>query len=162
MASLNAQLLISPFEALKMSFSQEVKLEKKSILLSKAQAQAVQKMSKVKLKSKLYKTFKVSKDGIILGYGILVIQKVRSKNTAILSIITPDSKLKNIEIIAFNEPPEFIPTKKWLEVFKESALSDELKLGKKIANISGSTFSARSATDASRIALAIYELILKK
>lgn len=159
--SLNAQLLLSPFDALKMNFNEDITIEKKSILLSKKQAKAVQERAKVKLSTKIYKTFKVTQDNNLLGYGVLVIQKVRTKNNAVLSVIAPDGMLKGIEIIAFNEPPEYIPSKIWIDRFADMKLDDTLKLGKKIPNISGATFSARSATDASRIALAIYEVILK-
>ncbi len=161
-SSLNAQLLLSPFDALKMNFNDDIAIEKKSILLSKAQAQTVQKLAKVKLTTKIYKTFKVTQKDSVLGYGVLVIQKVRTKNSAVLSIITPEGTLKNIEIIAFNEPPEYIPSTIWVDRFKGVQLDESLKLGKAIPNISGATFSARSATDASRIALAIYEIVIKE
>ena len=160
-SSVNAQLLLSPYDALKMNFNDKIKIEKKSILLSKAQAEVVQKSAEVKLSTKIYKTFKVTQDEKLLGYGILVIQKVRTKNSAVLSIVTPDGTLKAIEIIAFNEPPEYIPSAIWTESFKEKKLDETLKLGKDIANISGATFSARSATDASRIALALYKIVIK-
>ncbi len=159
--SINAQLLLSPYDALKMNFNDTIMIEKKSILLSKAEAKAVQERAKVKLSTKIYKTFKVTQDEKFLGYGILVIQKVRTKNSAILSVIAPDGTLKGIEIVAFNEPPEYIPSKLWIDRFKDLKFDDTLKLGKQIPNISGATFSARSATDASRIALAIYEVVIK-
>ncbi len=162
LSSLHAQLILSPFEALKINFNENIFIQKKSILLSKAQAKEVQQRAKVKLNTKIYKTFKVSQDEKLLGYGILVIQKVRTKTSAILSIITPDGILKAIEIVAFNEPTEYIPSKTWTDTFKDMPLDDTLKLGKSIPNISGATFSARSATDASRIALAIYELVIAK
>jgi Na+-translocating ferredoxin:NAD+ oxidoreductase RnfG subunit len=162
LSSLNAQLLLSPFDALKINFNEDITIEKKSILLSKAQAKAVQEHAKVKLNTKIYKTFKVTQKNQLLGYGVLVIQKVRTKNSAVLSIITPEGRLKSIEIIAFNEPPEYIPSSIWVDRFKGVQLDDTLKLGKNIPNISGATFSARSATDASRIALAIYEVAIKE
>ena len=162
LSSLHAQLILSPFEALKMNFNENIVIQKKSILISKAQAKEVQQRAKVKLNTKIYKTFKVTQDDKLLGYGILVIQKVRTKTSAILSIITPDGILKAIEIVAFNEPTEYIPSKTWVNTFKDMPLDDTLKLGKKIPNITGATFSARSATDASRIALAVYELVIAK
>ena len=159
--SMHAQLLLSPYNALKMNFNDKITIEKKSILLSKAQAKSVQDRAKVKLTTKIYKTFKVTLDDKLLGYGVLVVQKVRTKNSAVLSIISPEGKLKAIEIIAFNEPPEYIPSSIWIDRFKDIELDDTLNLGKNIPNISGATFSARSATDASRIALALYETVIK-
>jgi len=160
--SLQAKLLISPFDAMMLNFGEDVSIHKKSILLSSKEAEAISKLSNIKLKTKLYKTFTASKEGKILGYGILALYKVRSKNTAVLSIISLDGSLKALEIVAFNEPIEYLPSKRWIEVIHDKHLSPSLAVGKDIPSISGATMSARAVVKASRIALAIYEVKFKK
>jgi hypothetical protein len=160
--TLQAKLLISPFDAMKLHFGEDSTIEKKSLLLTSDETKTITKLAKVKLKTKIYKTFRASKDGKLLGYGILVLHKVRSKDTAILSIITPDGSLKTIEIVAFNEPMEYLPSKSWIEVLKNQTLSDSLTLGKDIPSITAATMSARAATNAARIALSIYAVKFKK
>jgi len=160
--TLHAKLLISPFDAMKLHFGEDSKIEKKSLLLSSKEAKAITKLAKVKLETKIYKTFRAYKDDKLLGYGILVLHKVRSKDTAVLSIITPDGILKTIEIVAFNEPIEYLPSKSWIEVLNNQTLSDALTLGKDVPSISAATMSARAATNAARIALSIYEVKFKR
>jgi len=156
--SLQAKLLISPFDAMILNFGEDILIHKKSILLSSKEAKEITKLAGIKLKTKLYKTFVAKKDGIIIGYGILALYKVRSKNTAVLSIIALDGKLKTLEIIAFNEPMEYIPSKRWIQIFHDKHLSPSLALGKDIHSISGATMSARAVVKASRIALAVYKV----
>ena len=160
--TLQAKLLISPFDAMKLHFGEDSTIEKKSLLLSSKEAKAVTKLAKVKLETKLYKSFRAFNDDKLLGYGILVLHKVRSKETAVLSIITPDGRLKTIEIVAFNEPIEYLPSKSWIEVLNNQTLSDSLTLGKDVPSISAATMSARAATNAARIALSIYEVKFKR
>jgi hypothetical protein len=160
--TLQAKLLISPFDAMKLHFGEDSKIEKKSLLLNGKEAKAITKLAKVKLETKIYKTFRAYKDDKLLGYGILVLHKVRSKDTAVLSIITPDGRLKTIEIVAFNEPMEYLPSQSWIEVLNNQTLSDSLTLGKDIPSISAATMSARAATNAARIALSIYEVKFKR
>ena len=160
--SLQAKVLISPFDAMKLHFGEDSTIEKKSLLLTTKEAKAVTKRAKVKLKTKIYKTFRASKDKVLLGYGILVLHKVRSKDTAVLSIIAPDGSLKTIETIAFNEPIEYLPSKSWIEVLNNKSLNDPITLGKDIPSITAATMSARAATNAARIALSIYDVRFKK
>jgi len=159
---LSAKVLISPIDAMKQSFGNDAKIVKKNILLKTSQAQKIQKESKVKLTSKIFRTYRASKSGKTLGYGILINKKVRSKNGVILYIISKDSILKTIEIIAFNEPHEYIPSKKWVSQFKNIKTDKQLRVGREIPTITGATMSARSITDGSRLAFSIYNELMKK
>lgn len=159
-----AGLILSPLHAFKLNFGEDAIVTKKTILISRAQAKEVQKIAKLKLSTKLYKTYTVSKNGTVLAYGIIVLQRVRTKNDAVLLIITLDGILRNVEIIAFNEANEWLPSKRWVDNFRDHniVLNKDLKLGRNIPNVTGSTFSVRSVTDATRIGLAIYEVVMKK
>jgi electron transport complex protein RnfG len=160
--SLQAKLLLSPFDAMKANFGDDVEIVKKNILLSNNQAKALVEQAQTKIDTKIYRIFHAKKDGNILGYGILVLHKVRSNKTAILSIITPDGVLKCIEVIAFNEPMEYIPSANWIKVLENQTLSPRLNLGKDIPTVTGSTLSARAATKAARIALALFNVKYKQ
>jgi len=158
---LSAKILISPIEAMKNSYGSQSKVIKKNIMLSKNQAKNIQASAKVKLKSKIFRTFKAIKDKKTLGYGVLINRKVRSKNAVVLYIISKESTLKGIEIIAFNEPHEYIPSKKWISQFENITTDKKLNIGREIPTITGATMSARSITDGSRVAFAIYNELLK-
>lgn len=157
---LNASILISPMEAMAFTYGADTKIEKKNILLSKAQASVIQKEAKVKLSSKIFRVFKASKDEKIVGYGVLINKKVRSKNAVVIYFISKDV-LKGIEVIAFNEPMEYLPSKKWNSQFKDVPTTEMLRVSKEIPTITGATLSARSITDGSRVAFAFYNEMLK-
>jgi len=158
--SLNGAMIISPQEAMSYSYGKDAKVVKKNILLSKKQASIIQKEAKVKLKSKIFRIFKATKEDKLLGYGILVNKKVRSKNAVVLYFIS-DGVLRGIEIVAFNEPMEYLPSKNWNSQFEGVQTDKMLRVSKEIPTISGATLSARTITDGSRLAFALYNELLK-
>jgi len=157
---LSAKVLLSPIEAMKENYSQNATITKQNILLSKEKFQQIQSSAKVKLNTKIYRIYTAKQDEKILGYGILINKRVRSKNAVVLYLISK-GKLHGIEIIAFNEPHEYIPSKAWTKQFKEIATDTMLHLSRDIPTITGATLSARSVVDGSRIAFAIYNTLLK-
>ncbi|MDA3908740.1 MAG: FMN-binding protein [Sulfurimonas sp.] len=158
---LSAKILISPIDAMKQSYGVNVEVVKKNIMINNAQAKIIQDSARVNLSSKIFRTFKATKDGETLGYGILINKKVRSKNAVVLYLISNDSTLLGIEIIAFNEPTEYLPSKKWTSQFENITTDKQLNVGREIPTITGATLSARSITDSSRLAFAFYNEILK-
>lgn len=158
--SLYAFILITPQEAMKHHFGENVTIEKKNILLSKKEALQVQAESGTKLKSKIFRIFKATANNVTLGYGVLVSRKVRSKNIVVMNFIS-QSTLKSIEVIAFNEPQEYLPSSVWNKQFDNTHLTEQHKLSKNIAPITGATLSARGVINGSKIALALYKTVLK-
>ncbi len=158
---LSAKILISPLDAMKYTYGKSSEISKRNVLLSNKQAMTITKEAKVKLTSKIFRVFTAKQGNKILGYGILVNKKVRSKNAVVLYSISVDSMLKSIEIIAFNEPLEYIPSKEWKSQFKNISTNKMLRTSKEIPTITGATLSARSITDSSRVAFALYNELLK-
>ncbi len=159
---LNAQILISPIDAMRTVYGLDSEVSKTNILLSKAQASKIEQDAQVKLDTNIFRYYKATKADKILGYAILVNNKVRSKNAVVLYFITTDAVLKGIEIIAFNEPLEYIPSATWNSQFQDIPTTKMLRLSKEIPTITGATLSARSITDSSRVAFAFFNEILKE
>ena len=157
-----AKILITPQESMKNSFPDAISVVKKNILLTKEEAKSITKDAKVKIKSKIFRVFKALKGESILGYGVLINKRVRSKNAVILYMIESNGVLKSIEIVAFNEPLEYLPSSKWNAEFKGLDTALRPRLGKEIATITGATLSARSVTDGARLAFALYTKVLKE
>lgn len=160
-ANLSAKVLLSPVDAMRENYGKSATVSKKTILLLNEDFKKVQAEAKTKLLTKLYRIYIAKKDEKILGYGILINKKVRSKNSVVMYIISNDT-LKCIEIIAFNEPYEYIPNKTWQEQFKDIKTNKMLQLSHDIPVITGATLSAKSVTEGSRIAFAIYNKFLKE
>lgn len=159
--SLSAQVLISPHDAIKSTYPESTSIEKKNYILSKSNASTISKAAKTKLSSKIFKVYKALKGDNVIAYGILINKKVRSKNAVVMYLIDVNSTLNNIEIIAFNEPLEYIPSKTWKSQFQNIPTTQMLRVSKEIPTITGATLSARSITNSSRLAFAFYNEILK-
>jgi len=157
---IQAKVLLSPVDAMRENYSKDATISKQNILLSNTRFKKIQKLAKTKLNTKIYRIYSAKQGTKIVGYGILINKKVRSKNAVIMYLISKN-RLLGIEIIAFNEPQEYLPTKDWTSQFKDIKTDKMLYLSRDIPTITGATLSARSVTDASRIAFAIYHELLK-
>lgn len=154
-------MLISPIDAMNQSYGVKSKISEDNILLTNIQAKKIQDESNVKLETNIFKVFKAEQNGKIIGYGILINKKIRSKNGVVLYLISTDSVLKGMEVIAFNEPMEYVPSKKWMSQFENVKTQTQLNLSKDIPTITGATLSAKSFVDGSKIAFALYNEVLK-
>lgn len=160
--ALQAKLLVSPFDALHAVYGKEVKIEKKNVLLTLDKAEAVYKKAEMPTGSKIFRTFTVTKEGKTIAYAILVSRVVRTKDAAVLYMISPEGVIDAVEIIAFNEPPEYTPSKPYVDQFKGKTEQDTLRVGKDIPTVTGATMGARNVTDGARLALAVFDLLFKE
>ena len=112
-----------------------------------------------KMDSKLYRVYLAKKSDKTVGYGVLINKKVRTKTAIALYLISTEGKIKSIEIVAFNEAIEYLPTATWLNVFDQKSSANTLKLNQDIPTTTGATLSARAITDGARAALALLEVV---
>jgi hypothetical protein len=161
-AAASANLLIPPTQAMRHAFGAQCSVTKKNLLLTGDQADAAVKMAQVKLGTKIYRTYTAKRKGKVVGYGVLITRKVRQKNAAVLYMIAPGGVINSIEIIAFNEPPEYLPQSAYLKQFEGKKQSSGMRVGKEVPTISGATLSARNITDGARLALAVFHVAIRK
>ena len=147
--------------AVKGSFPNIDTIDAKKILLSVDQLQKVQKIAKTKVTNKVYRYYLFKRGGSIVGYGVLIARKVRTKKATVLYAFAPNGTLKFAEIMAFGEPPEYIPNDTWMGQFRQKPKTALLKMGSDVPTISGATLSARSITDGARVARAIFQQAIK-
>ena len=152
----SAELLITPDDALKAAFGQRCVVEKHVKLLGKVEASAVTARAGNSLNSKIIRYYTAAVDAKPVATGILLTRKVRTKSAIVLYVFTPDTRLHNAEIIAFQEPLEYIPAHEWMTQFADTNTSRPFRVGKDISVITGATLSARAIADGARIAGAIY------
>ncbi len=157
----NAKSKVSIEEVVKTSFKNVSEVEPKQLILSKAQFSKVRSRAKTAITTKVYRYYNIMGKSKKLGVGVLITRKVRSKKATVLYAFDNSGTLRFTEIMAFGEPPEYIPSKTWMSQLQNRGESVTLTVGKDIPTISGSTLSARSITEGARVARAIYEIVLK-
>lgn len=156
----NAQIFYSKTEALELAFGKAT-VENLSLFPDEAQTAKIQQLAKTKLESGLF-TFYVGKEnGKILGYAAIESETVRTKPETVMILLTPEGGLKSITVLAFHEPPEYMPPERWFESLANRAL-DDMDFSKGIDGVSGATLSTRSALNSTRKVMAIYQVMVKK
>lgn len=149
-------------KVVKASFSNVTAIEPRQLILTKTLFKKVQAKAKAPIRTKIYRYYRVKSGAKTIGYGVLMVRTLRTKKATVLYAFDNKGKLKFSEIMAFGEPPEFVPNKQWMQLFQDKPNSAKLTMGKDIPTISGATLSARTITEGARVARAIYNEILRK
>ncbi|SNZ06384.1 FMN-binding domain-containing protein [Persephonella hydrogeniphila] len=154
-------LLIKPEEAIKKIFP-DYSFEKKSFMIDRKTKSLIQKKFRTKLKSSIFRVYLIKKGSEIKAYGLLHSHRVRTKKETILIVMDKNCSVLDIEVIAFYEPPEYIPPEKWIKNLKGKNPETPPVIKKNIPNITGATLSSRAIADATRQAIGICEFYLKE
>ena len=87
---------------------------------------------------------------------------VRTKQEVYLVVINPDSSIKQVEILAFYEPEEYLPSKRWFQKFAGKILDNELWPRRGISAVTGATLSVNGITQEIRKVLAVFKIMVIK
>lgn len=155
-----AQVFYSKTEALELAFGKSP-VENLSLFPEETDVTKIQSLAKTKLESGLF-TFYVGKEnGKILGYAAIESENVRTKPETLMIVLTPEGELRNVYMLAFHEPAEYMPPERWFESLAKRPLV-EMDFNKGVDGISGATLSTRSALNSVRKVMVIYQVMVKK
>jgi Na+-translocating ferredoxin:NAD+ oxidoreductase RnfG subunit len=105
-------------------------------------------------------TYYVARSGDSLaGVAYFDAHRVRSLREVLMVVVGPDDRVRRVEVVRFDEPPDYLAPASWLRQFDRHALDDDLSLTGAIATMSGATLTARAAVRATRRALALHAVI---
>jgi Na+-translocating ferredoxin:NAD+ oxidoreductase subunit G len=156
-----AGVLMTQEEALKRAFP-GASVERKTVFLEEAQVKEIQNLARAKLESEVV-TFYVGKSTAgVLGYAFVETHIVRTMPETFMAVLNPDGTVSFVEILAFYEPEDYLPPKRWLGLFGNKKLDNDLMVKRGIRNVTGATLTAQAITDGVRRILAIYQVAIQK
>jgi hypothetical protein len=156
-----AKVYLSQKEAIELAFPDADRVERQTLMLSQAQAGAIEKLALAKLDSRLVTVYTGTREGRLLGYALIDIHNVRTLPEAVMVVLSPAGEVRSLRMLAFHEPEEYRPPDRWLAQFESQQLDPELRLHGRVHGIAGSTLSSRAVTSGVRRALALWEVMLK-
>ena len=160
-ASARAGVYHSRKEALALAFPRAERVERRSFVLTEEQVDAVEKLARAPLDSSIV-TFHLGWRGEeLLGYALIDVHSVRTLPEALMIVLTPEGSVRSVRALAFHEPEEYLPPKRWFRQFAGRELGPELQLKRGIHAIAGSTLSARATTRSVRRGLALYQVLFR-
>ncbi|MEW6146287.1 MAG: FMN-binding protein [Thermodesulfobacteriota bacterium] len=147
-------------EALALAFPGADRISKREVILTEEQSREIESLSKSKLSTRLYIIYEGFKGDTSLGYAIIDTHTLRTKTETVMFVINPDGTLRQTEILAFFEPPEYMPGNNWIALFYGKSIKDPLKPGRDIPNITGATITSDSLSRTTRQVLALAAVVL--
>ena len=154
----SANVYLTVGEALEMAFP-ECEIQRRTVYLTDTQQSGAGELARVELHSVIIYPYVALKEGRIAGVAYFDRHIVRTLDETIMVAIDPDDRVSRVELLVFNEPPEYIPPDAWYRLFPGQRLDDRLAVNREIRGILGATLTTRSTTDAVRRMLAIHHVI---
>jgi hypothetical protein len=74
-------------------------------------------------------------------------------------VVNADGSVDRVEILAFNEPTDYFPKRRWLDQLLHRKLDDELALNRGVRPISGASLTGRALVNATRKVLALHHVL---
>ena len=160
-AAARATVFLAKDEALTLAFPGADRVEERAFILTDAQKDDVERRARAKLETQLWTVHVGWKGGEIQGYAIIDSHNVRTLPETFMVVIDPKGTLRRVDVLAFHEPPEYLPTERWIGQFPGRKLDDDLKLGAGIQGVTGATLSAQAMTSGVRRALALFAVLIQ-
>jgi len=134
------------------------KIERRTLFLSEEEVKRIETMSKTKMESKMFPYYVAMRNNEISGYAFLGSHIVRTKPEVYMIVINQDGSLRQVEILAFYEPEEYLPSRRWFSQFQGKVLDEGLFPKRGISAVSGATLSVNGITAEVRKILSIFEI----
>jgi len=135
-------------------------LERGSVELTAEQSERIRIAAGTAPPSSHIETFVAREPGgAAAGYAYLDRHLVRTLEETLFVALDPAARVVRVEVLAFDEPPEYRPSVRWFQQFEGRTLSPELRLKRGIRTLAGATLSSHAATDAVRRVLALHGIL---
>ena len=142
--------------ALAQAFGVGARVEPRTVYLTPEQVMRVEQAAGAKLASPRVVAYRGAVGDSLVGTAYLDTHPVRSQMETIMIVVTPAGKVGAVEVLAFNEPDDYLPPPRWLDRFDGRALSQDLKPGLAVPSLAGATLTARAVSAAVRRTLALH------
>jgi Na+-translocating ferredoxin:NAD+ oxidoreductase RnfG subunit len=149
-------------EALRLAFPEPALVERHTAFLDDEDIAAARDLAGkgVELASRVVTYYTgVSDDGEVLGAAYFDSHLVRTLHEVLMIVVTPDDRIDRIEVLRFDEPPEYLVPDDWIAQLEGKALDDELSLKGSVVNMTGATLTSEAIVAAGRRALAVHAVI---
>jgi hypothetical protein len=156
----DAAVFYAKDEALRLAFDGAA-VRTHTVFLTDDQAAAVRRRTGLDLESKLLTYYTGERDGVIVGYALIDTHVVRTLPETFLVVISPAGAIERVVLLAFYEPPEYLPAPRWLEQFHGRVEEQGWRLGHDVHGISGATLTAHAVSEGLRRALALHAVVMQ-
>jgi len=153
-----ARVYLTQADALAIAFPAPHDVERRTIYLDAAQVERTAALAGGPVDSRVVPCYIGRMNGRIAGYAYFDTHLVRTLPETVMIVVDPGGSIRRIDILSFEEPPDYLPGERWLQQFPGRELGPGLALNQQIRAVTGATLSSRAITQAVRRTLAIHRL----
>lgn len=154
-----AKVLLSQKEALALAFPPGSAVERKTAFLTPEQARLAQSLARAKLGSRLWTYYVGASSSGARSYAYFDRVIVRTLPATVMAALDAEGRLRFLEILSFEEPEDYLPTRRWLDLFKGKNLGEDLRVRGGIRNVAGASLSAQVFAESARRMLAVHQAV---
>lgn len=153
-----ARVLLTVEEALALVFPEAV-IERGTVFLSPGQLARAKELAGENPGAAIVHPYQARRDGRLVGTAYFDSHIVRTLSETVMVAVDADGKVSRVEVLSFDEPPEYLPREPWYRQFDGRPLDSDLELRRAIRPVSGATITATATTDAVRRVLALHRAL---
>lgn len=157
--SVEARVFMTQQQALASVFPAGSSVRRQSVFLTQQQASAAASESGVRFDDRLVVRYVGVAGGKVTGYAYFDTHRVRTLPETVMIVVSPEGKVERIEILSFDEPPDYFPRPKWIDQLRGRKLDNDLSLNRAIRPLSGASLTGRAIVNSSRKILALHHVI---
>jgi hypothetical protein len=160
-APATGQVRLSQEQALRLAFPEPAVIERRTAFLGEAPLARARQLAGpgVEITQGVVTYYVARRDGRHVGTAYFDAHRVRSLREVLMIVVDPADRVERIEVLAFQEPPEYLPPAGWLDQLDGRLLDDDLSLRRGIVGMTGATLSAEAVVRATRRVLALHQVI---
>ena len=132
---------------------------RQTFFLTKEQIDTARRESGIRFDDQLVIRYVGVAGGKVAGYAYFDTHRVRTLPETVMIKVTADGRVERIDILSFDEPPDYLPKRRWVEQITGRKLDRELSLDRAIRPLSGASLTAQAIVNVSRKVLAIHNVI---
>ena len=155
------KVFLTTDEALALAFP-KAKVERTKHVLDAKKKQRVLQLSGHKASRSMVYAYQARQHGKLIGTAYFDRHRVRSKQELVMVVVSPESKVLRIEVIAFGEPLDYLPRGSFYQQFLGRGLTDKLTTKGSVRRVVGATLTVNATVAAVRRILATHQLVFPK
>jgi len=151
---------LSPPQTVQAAFP-SYKVERKTLFLTPAQVQRIERLSRTKINSRLFSYYVARSSAGVAGVAFFDRRIVLTLPVTYMAVLNESGTLDYVDVLSFEEPNEYQPPARWLALYKNRGLDDSLAIGRGIPHITGASLTSQAMNDGLRMILSVYQVAVQ-
>lgn len=153
-----AKVFLTQEEALRLAFDSRP-VQRHTFYLSPEQQKEAARSAGSEIPSALVVRYQALEGDSIAGYAYFEVHRVRTLAETVMIALDAAGSVRRVEVLSFDEPPEYKPREEWYAQFKGKSFNGDLAPNRAIRPVTGATLTARATTECVRRVLAVHRLL---